>query len=80
MGLVCTIANFYVLIVIARTISTFFPISSGSPLLPVVDFLYKATEPVFAPIRRVLPTMGPFDFTPVVVIIGVNVIARILGC
>jgi YggT family protein len=80
MGLICAIANIYVLIVIARTISTFFPISSGSPLLPVVDFLYKATEPVFAPIRRVLPTVGPFDFTPVVVIIGVNVIARILGC
>ena len=79
MGLICAIANIYVLIVIARTISTFFPISSGSPLLPVVDFLYKATEPVFAPIRRVLPTVGPFDFTPVVVIIGVNVIARILG-
>ena len=80
MGLICAIANIYVLIVIARTISTFFPISSGSPLLPVVDFLYKATEPVFAPIRRVLPTVGPFDFTPVVVIIGVNVISRILGC
>jgi YggT family protein len=80
MGLICAIANIYVLIVIARTISTFFPISSGSPLLPVVDFLYKATEPVFAPIRRVLPTVGPFDFTPLVVIIGVNVIVRILGC
>jgi YggT family protein len=80
MGLVCAIANIYVLIVIARTISTFFPISSGSHLLPVFDFLYKATEPVFSPIRRVLPTVGPFDFTPVVVIIGVNVIARILGC
>jgi YggT family protein len=77
MGLICAIANIYVLIVIARTISTFFPISSGSPFLPVVDFLYKATEPVFAPIRRVLPTVGPFDFTPVVVIIGVNIIARI---
>ena len=80
MGLICAIANIYVLIVIARTISTFFPISSGSPFLPVVDFLYKSTEPVFAPIRRVLPTVGPFDFTPVVVIIGVNIIARILGC
>ena len=80
MGLICAIANIYVLIVVARAISTFFPISSGSPFLPVVDFLYKATEPVFAPIRRVLPTVGPFDFTPVVVIIGVNIIARILGC
>ena len=80
MGLICAIADVYVLIVVARAISTFFPISSGSPFLPVVDFLYKATEPVFTPIRRVLPTVGPFDFTPLVVIIGVNVIVRILGC
>lgn len=80
MNLVCTIANIYVLIVVARAISTFFPISPGSPFLPIVDFLYRATEPVFTPIRRVLPTMGPFDFTPLVVLIGVQVIARILGC
>lgn len=80
MGLICAVANIYVLIVIARSISTFFPISPGSPFLPIVDFLYKATEPVFTPIRRVLPTMGPFDFTPLVVLIGVQVIARILGC
>ena len=77
MGLVCTIANIYVLIVVARAISTFFPISSGSPFLPVVDFLYKATEPVFAPIRRALPTMGPIDFTPTVVLIGLIVIQNL---
>jgi YggT family protein len=80
MNLVCAIANIYVLIVVARAISTFFPISPGSPFLPLVDFLYKATEPVFTPIRRVLPTMGPFDFTPLVVLIGVQVLARVLGC
>jgi YggT family protein len=80
MNLVCAIANIYVLIVVARAISTFFPISPGSPFLPLVDFLYKATEPVFTPIRRVLPTMGPFDFTPLVVLIGIQVLARVLGC
>ena len=80
MQLVCLIAYIYTLIVVARSISTFFPISSGGPFLPIVDFLYKATEPVFTPIRRVLPTMGPFDFTPLVVLIGVQVIARLLGC
>ena len=80
MQIICAVANIYVLIVVARAISTFFPISSGSTLLPVVEFLYKVTEPVFAPIRRVLPTMGPFDFTPLVVLIGVQVLARILGC
>ena len=80
MGLICAAAKIFGFIVIARSISTFFPISPGSPYLPLVDFLYKATEPVFTPIRRVLPTMGPFDFTPLVVLIGVQVIARLLGC
>lgn len=80
MNIVCAIANIYVLIVVARAISTFFPISSGSAFSPVVGLLFKATEPVFAPIRRVLPTLGPFDFTPLVVLIGVQVLARVLGC
>jgi len=80
MQIVCAIANIYVLIVVARAISTFFPISPGSPFMPIVELLYKATEPVFAPIRHVLPTMGPFDFTPLVVLIGVQFLARILGC
>lgn len=80
MNVVCELANFYVLVVILRAISSFFPITSGSPLAPVVNLLYKATEPVFQPIRRVLPALGGFDFTPLVVIIGINVLMSILGC
>ncbi len=80
MAIICTLLNLYVFVVLARSISTFFPISSGSPFAPVVDVLYRLTEPVFTPIRRVLPTMGPLDFTPLVVLIGVQIIARIIGC
>ena len=80
MEIICIVANLYVFVVLARAVSSFFPISSGSPFAPVVDVLYRLTEPVFTPIRRVLPTMGPFDFTPVVVLIGVQIIARLLGC
>jgi YggT family protein len=80
MNLICAVANIYVLIVVARAISTWFPISPGSPFVSVVGFLYNVTEPVFAPIRRVLPTLGSFDLTPVVVIIGVQLLAGVLGC
>jgi YggT family protein len=69
----------YELVIIARAISSFFPITSGSPFAPVVDLLYKATEPVFQPIRRVLPPMGGFDFTPLIVLIALNLLAGILG-
>jgi YggT family protein len=34
------------------------------------DFLYRATEPVLAPIRRRLPNLGGIDISPVVLILG----------
>ncbi len=36
----------------------------------VGDFLYRVTEPALKPVRRVLPTMGGIDLSPVVLILG----------
>ncbi len=36
----------------------------------VGDFLYRITEPALKPIRRLLPTMGGIDLSPVVLILG----------
>ena len=33
------------------------------------DFLHRATEPVLAPIRKILPNLGALDFSPVVLIL-----------
>ena len=32
----------------------------------VVDLLYRVTEPVLRPIRRILPNLGGIDISPVV--------------
>ncbi|MBI2830902.1 MAG: YggT family protein [Chloroflexi bacterium] len=42
------------------------------------DFLVTITEPVLAPLRRVVPRLGPVDFTPLVAIVLLQIIARIL--
>lgn len=80
MALLCQLLDLYVLVVILRAVSTFFPITSGSPLAPVVSVLFRLTEPLFQPIRRALPAAGPFDFTPLIVIIGITILQRLLGC
>ena len=80
MQLICQLANLYILVLVARSVSTFFPMRPDSPFAPVVRFLFQVTEPVLAPIRRVLPAMGGLDFSPLVVLIGIQVIARLLGC
>ena len=36
----------------------------------VGDFLYRITEPALKPIRRLLPSMGGIDLSPVVLILG----------
>ena len=35
----------------------------------VAEFLYRITEPVLRPIRRILPNFGPVDLSPLVVLI-----------
>jgi YggT family protein len=38
-----------------------------SPFNPIVQIIYRLTEPVLAPVRRVLPAFGPIDLSPIVV-------------
>jgi YggT family protein len=42
---------------------------SPDPYNPVVQFLYKATDPVLGPIARALPPMGGMDLSPIVLIL-----------
>jgi YggT family protein len=45
---------------------------------PAVQFLRRVTEPVLEPVRKILPPMGGVDFSPLVVLIGLRVLAGIL--
>ena len=60
--------NLYLLVIFARIILSWFPIQPGTPVAGVASFLYSITEPVLGPIRRVLPSIGMFDLSPIVVI------------
>ena len=43
---------------------------------PLGQFLYSLTEPFLAPIRKVLPQTGPFDFSPLVLLVGLGLLMR----
>ncbi|QKV19894.1 YggT family protein [Oricola thermophila] len=42
----------------------------------VGDFLYKATEPLLRPIRRVMPDLGGIDISPIVLFVGIFFVER----
>ena len=41
---------------------------------PAIVLTYQVTEPVMAPVRRMLPDMGGLDFSPILVFIVINII------
>ncbi len=43
---------------------------------PLGQFLYSLTEPFLAPIRNILPQSGQFDFSPLVLLIGLGLLMR----
>lgn len=53
---------------------------SPDPRNPIVKFLHWATEPVLAPVRRLLPPWktGGLDLSPLIVIIGIQFVDRVI--
>ena len=42
------------------------------------DFVWSVTEPILAPIRRALPFMGGMDFSPLIALFGIQIVASLL--
>ena len=80
MVVICPILGIFQLVLVARAITSFFPVTPGTPFAQIVDVLYKVTEPVLAPLRRVIPPLGMFDLSFLVLLIGLQVLSAFLGC
>ena len=52
-----------------RVISSWFNVGPTSPLFPILNIVNQVTEPILAPIRRVLPRLGMLDLSPMVALL-----------
>lgn len=54
-------------------------LNMGQPIVAQIwDVLNRILQPIYEPIRRVLPNMGGLDLAPLVVILGVYVVEIVL--
>ena len=66
----------YIWIIVIRALISWV---SPDPYNPIVRFLYRVTEPVLRPVRRILPLGGMgIDFSPLIVIIIIYVLRILL--
>ena len=72
--LIRVISQLFIWIVIASAILSFFV----PPYHPVREALDRIVNPFLEPIRRVVPLAGTMDFSPLVLILVVDILSRIL--
>ena len=68
--------------ILGRIILSFIiPMMGGRPnpiLINIYDILAQITEPILGPVRKIIPTVGMLDFSPLVVIIVLQIIHEVL--
>ena len=76
-GLIRTIGTLYIWIVI---IASFLSFVRPDPHNPIVQMLYRLTEPVFSFIRQKFPfvVMGGIDLSPLIIIFGLQFVDIII--
>ncbi len=67
------IIGLYKIVLLVRIILTWIP---HNPQNPAAIFLYKVTEPVLEPVRRIIPAIGGIDISPIIVFFGLGFIQR----
>lgn len=72
--LIDTVIYIYILLLVAQAVLSwlvvFNVVNTRNRFVYLLgDFLYRITEPALRPIRRILPTLGGIDVSPVVLIL-----------
>jgi YggT family protein len=65
-SVVCALLYLYLLVLVLRAVLSWFPVRSGTALASINSVLFQLTEPLLAPLRRVIPPAGMFDLSFIV--------------
>ena len=75
MPLLARLIDLYSLVVLVAVILSWVPLDRRNPLVTITHAL---TEPVLAPIRRVIPPMAGLDLSAMVLLIALQILKGLL--
>ncbi len=73
-----TVIYVYIFSLIILALSSWFMSGVQAFSHPLISLLYSLTSPVLAPVRRVIPTVGAIDLSPLVLLIALYLLLTIL--
>jgi YggT family protein len=82
--IILLVLDLYVWLLIASAILSwlvaFNVVNTRNPLVAgIAEFLYRITEPLLAPIRRILPNLGGLDISPIILILLIFLVQKLIA-
>ena len=74
--LLARVLQIYTFILLIRILITWIP--NLDPQHPIVQLLFQVTEPVLEPARKLIPSIGMIDISPIVVFIILGILQDLL--
>ena len=74
MDLLCSLISVYYIVLLARVFLSWFPLQPGTAMASIASIIYQLTEPVMGPVRRIIPSIGMIDISPIVVFVGLQIL------
>ncbi|HIE57283.1 MAG TPA: YggT family protein [Anaerolineales bacterium] len=74
MWIIDLIANLVFVLILVHVIISYFM----KPWHPFRMWVDRIVNPMLAPIRRAMPTIGMFDFSPIILLLLVQVLAAVM--
>jgi YggT family protein len=64
-----TVLTIYMWIIVIRAVLSWI---NPDPYNPIIRFIHQVTEPVMAPVRRLIPLRGMgIDFSPIIILLAI---------
>lgn len=75
---IASIIGVYSLVIFVMLIMSWFPMRHGSGVAQFYGVLVRITEPVLGPVRRAMPSTGPLDLSPLVVLLALQLLRELI--
>lgn len=73
--LVRIVGSALTILIFIRVVLSWFSSSSPNAL---TGFVHRVTEPLLRPVRSLLPAMGGIDFSPILVLVGIQIVENLV--
>ena len=70
--MISQLISLYTFLIFIRIILSWFPMNQSGPFAQINRVLWQVTEPVLGPARRIIPSIGPLDISPIVVVFALG--------